>query len=106
MAKTLSIVTSLFLVTWWPFNIFEKLDDFGADQSLEYAIYGLVYSNSFLNCIVYSVRMPEFRRELINILRKAKKFAFGTIEPGVMNAQELSQPGSRSIQMNIIRPIE
>lgn len=108
MAKTFSIVTTIFLITWWPVIIFEKFDNFGTDQSLEYIMYCLMYSNSFLNCIVYSVRMPEFRNELLVLLRKAKKVVcFGSRHPvHIANAGGSSKVEtiSRQVELKSVRP--
>ena len=72
LTKTLFIVTSVSLATWLPktttdslkfLNLYDNM--FMYEDSGQYvAITFLLFSNSFLNLVVYAFRMPEFRREL------------------------------------------
>ena len=80
-AKTLFIVTLLSVITWLPFALTEahsQLVDHWTfkigHETNSVLVIGRVLqlSNSFLNPIVYSFRMPEFRRSLKHISSKRK----------------------------------
>lgn len=81
LAKTLFIITVLTLLIYVPKVIitFIKMCQTCHDtSSMEHSTDLVMYSNSFLNLIVYSCRMPEFRNELkaifcANILCSLKK---------------------------------
>ena len=80
MAKTLAILTGVFLVAWLPFSIMTGLARFGfhfilQGLSLEdhhhilYTFKVLHYSNSFMNPVIYSFRIPQVRSALGKIFR-------------------------------------
>ena len=70
LAKTLAILTGIFLITWLPFHFVNAVwflcvpcrNKFPVH--LVYATKLLHYSNSFVNPVVYSFRFPEVRRTL------------------------------------------
>ena len=77
LAKTLAMLTGVFLVTWLPFSIVNTLllIDFNIDPILQglsfkvklhilYASKVLHYSNSFMNPVIYSFRIPQVRSAL------------------------------------------
>ncbi|XP_031560723.1 galanin receptor type 2-like [Actinia tenebrosa] len=76
LTKTLFIVTVVSLGTWLPETIWEsvatlqEIPETKVNGMLHSILPLLVISNSFWNVIVYSVRMPEFRRELRLVLCK------------------------------------
>lgn len=65
LAKTLSLVTGVFVLTWLPFQTLLLVVHFCLTcpippQNAVYFIKLLQYCNSFMNPIIYSLRMPEF----------------------------------------------
>ena len=74
LATTLFVVTSIFLLTWMPFEIIIIIVHFCQGCSLPpirlvYAIKLLQYSNSLVNTLVYSLRIPEFRKAIVTFLK-------------------------------------
>lgn len=79
LAQTLKIITIVFALTWLPFQIINiiywicnktsKLNDCVPDLSIVYLCKLLQYANSFANPIVYSFRIPEFKKTLRCLLR-------------------------------------
>ena len=79
LTVTLFIVTSLSLLLWLPFvitvflffstNILKSLSEI-AFFRLNYVSSVLLYANSFLNPILYAMRMPGFRRALKMLCRQ------------------------------------
>ena len=90
LARTLLIIIGAFVVTWLPFQVINtyiiacKYSD-SCKYPSEVIIYIAVFlrlSNSFLNFMVYSLRMPDFREQLRklcptmqgkNLLRRASE---------------------------------
>ena len=74
LATTLCVITGVFVVTWTPFEIMIILVHFCKTCGypplrLVYTIKLLQYSNSLLNTLVYSLRMPEFRKAIVSFLK-------------------------------------
>jgi hypothetical protein len=79
LAVTLFIVTAVFIVTWLPFQIINVIVFI---CGIKYRVYCippinviffcklLNYSNSFINPVVYSMRLPDFRFALKKIIFK------------------------------------
>lgn len=77
LAMTLFLVTAIFVMTWMPFqgmNVYISLSDV-CDMSCTKEILVLVYltklmqyANSFINPIIYTFKMPDFRRVLLSLL--------------------------------------
>lgn len=70
LALTLFIVTVTSLAAWLPFVIVNVLFVFSSVHmsfSFVYFTKVLHYGNSFVNPIVYSLRMPEFRRSVVRM---------------------------------------
>ena len=73
LAKTLAILTGIFLISWLPFHFLNMVlflcvpCRHKCPLHLVYAIKLLHYSNSLANPVVYSFRFPEFRRTLARI---------------------------------------
>ena len=66
LTKTLLFVSFIALISWIPFiivNLFLALER-PVLSSYHYTIMILNYSNSFLNPIVYALRIPEFKQAL------------------------------------------
>ena len=81
MAKTLAILTGIFLITWLPFHFVNAVWFLCVPCRnkfpiyLVYAIKLLHYSNSLANPVVYSFRFPEVRRTLALIFcRRGQSF--------------------------------
>lgn len=78
LTKTLFIVTLVSLLTWLPYIVVSLLD-VATDimSSLPTLVYVRLYlafmflldANSFVNPILYTIRMPEFRRALVLLFR-------------------------------------
>ena len=74
LAKTLAFITGTSLFTWLPFQILNIL--FGLKVSENFHLFQLTifvtkilqFSNSFVNVIIYPLRIPEFKRTLFQIL--------------------------------------
>lgn len=90
LAKTLLIIIGAFVVTWLPFQVINTyIIACRYSDSCEYPPVVIIYiavflrlSNSFLNFMVYSLRMPDFREQLRklcpttqgkNLLRRASE---------------------------------
>ena len=74
LAITLFVVTGIFIITWMPFEVIIIIVHFCKQcrlppNRLVYVIKLLQYSNSFVNTLVYSFRMQEFRRAILNFVR-------------------------------------
>ena len=72
LAKTLSLVTGVFILTWLPFQSLLFAVHFCVTcpippQNVVNFIKLLQYCNSFMNPIIYSLRMPEFRKAVSEI---------------------------------------
>lgn len=71
----IGIVTGVFICTWLPFNIMNLMANFRTElvSSLPYDVTYFVkflhYSNSFVNPIVYTLKIPEFRRSVYGLFR-------------------------------------
>lgn len=77
LALTLSIVTFLSVLTWLPFLvgivIIITVPEMGGVKNSLYNIGRLLQlANSSINPIVYYARMPEFRKQLRNMILKQK----------------------------------
>ncbi|XP_031562749.1 adenosine receptor A2b-like [Actinia tenebrosa] len=74
----LGIVTVVFVVTWLPFNIMNLIANFHVSllKNLSFNVIFFVkllhYSNSAINPIVYSLKIPEFRRSCISLFTKTE----------------------------------
>ena len=91
LAIALSLVTGIFMFTWMPFEVVIIIVHFckqcnHPSNRLVYVIKLLQYSNSFVNTLVYSFRMQEFRRAIISFLRS------GSLSPK-RNIQVRNAPG-------------
>ena len=66
LTKTLLFVSVLALISWFPILIWHSLNTLDVPISLRY--FGIAsilnYSNSFVNPIVYALRIPEFKQAL------------------------------------------
>lgn len=74
LAITLFLVTGIFILTWMPFEVIIIIVHFchhckNPSHRLVYVIKLLQYSNSFVNTLVYSFRMQDFRRAILSFLR-------------------------------------
>ena len=74
LAKTLALITGTSLFTWLPFQILiiflelRVLKSFHLFQLTLFVIKILQFSNSFVNVIIYPLRIPEFKPTLFQIL--------------------------------------
>lgn len=72
LAKTLFLVTGVFVLTWLPFQSLLYVVHFCLacplpSQNVVNFIKLLQYCNSFMNTVIYSLRMPEFRKAISEI---------------------------------------
>lgn len=73
LAKTLFIVTVLSLITWLPFAVVFNFSSIIESSSVINRVTRcLQLGNSFINPIVYSLRMPVFRQIVKNMFLNAK----------------------------------
>ena len=75
LAIMLFTVTILFVLTWLPFQIVNVVNFFcepcrNMPRQVVYSTKFLHYGNSFVNPIIYSFLVPEFRKTLFKITRK------------------------------------
>lgn len=82
LTMTLLIVTSVSLLLWFPFVITNFLyyttDIVSSFSEIGYlhfshAVYVLYYGNSLVNTILYTIRMPEFRRVLVAFFKRPRQ---------------------------------
>ena len=75
LANTLLLITGASVFTWLPFqiiNILVNLHVFPSFSHLQLTVFiirVLQYSNSFVNVIIYPLRIPEFKNFLLHLLR-------------------------------------
>ena len=75
LANTLLLITGASVFTWLPFqiiNILVSLHVFPSFSHLQLTVFiirVLQYSNSFVNVIIYPLRIPEFKNFLLHLLR-------------------------------------
>ena len=73
LAWTLFLVTAIFVLTWLPFQVMNIVTPFVCKNgcftkdflNLVYLTKMLQYTNSFINPIIYTFKMPDFRRVLL-----------------------------------------
>ena len=90
LTKTLLLVSFIAVVSWFPLVInnylifFQKLN-FRRSYLVNGVVDILNYSNSFLNPVVYSLRIPEFRQSLLSCCSRrqavTKREGFDSLEP-------------------------
>ena len=79
LAKTLCLVTGVFILTWLPFHSLLYVVHFclacplPSQNALNF-IKLLQYCNSFMNTVIYSLRMPEFRKAIFEIFNRKYNF--------------------------------
>ena len=78
--KTLFIVTVVSLLLWLPYTIFTLLSvylppflSYRVSIHLFNAFIALFFGNSLVNPILYAVRMPDFKRTLVSLLRRQQR---------------------------------
>ena len=74
LSITLFVITGIFILTWMPFEVIIIIVHFCKQCAyppyrVVYVIKLLQYSNSFVNTLVYSFRMQEFRKAILSFLR-------------------------------------
>ena len=76
LTKTLFIMTVVSLLMWLPYAIFLPLSFFvpiRLPSRLFDAFVVLFFANSFVNPILYAVRMPDFKRALVSLFRRQQR---------------------------------
>lgn len=73
LAKTLFLITGAFIVTWFPFHIINIVIFFCSPcQSWPYLMFHIMkllqFSNSFINVIIYPLRILEYKEILLEAL--------------------------------------
>ena len=79
LAKTLFLVTGMFVVTWLPFQSLLYVVHFCLvcplpSQNVVNFIKLLQYCNSFINTVIYSLRMPEFRKAISETFNRRRNY--------------------------------
>ena len=75
LANTLFIITGASLLTWLPFQILNLSASLHMNANIPHMqlmtliVKALQYSNSFVNVIIYPLRIPEFKSCLLHLLR-------------------------------------
>ena len=78
LTVTLFITTLVSLLLWLPYNICLLVDwstdilnslSFKERFDLEYSLQFLFYANSLVNPILYTIRMPDFKKALLSLFR-------------------------------------
>ena len=82
LTVTLFITTLVSLLLWLPYNIFLFVDwstDILNSPSLKerfdlsYSLLFLFYANSLVNPILYTIRMPDFKKALLSLFRRHQR---------------------------------
>ena len=108
LAQTLKIITIVFGLTWLPFQIINvvywicaktnQTNECVPDLAIVYLCKLLQYVNSFANPIVYSFKIPEFKKTLASLLKRDKQQRTDNLELCQMaseNATRLSRLSRR-----------
>ena len=73
LAKTLFLITGTSLLTWLPFQIMNTLLSSKLGIFAPFGIWQIIkllqFSNSLVNVIIYPFRIPEFKGDLLRMLR-------------------------------------
>ena len=94
LANTLFLITGASVFTWLPFQILNLLVYLQIAANFSHMlpiIRVLQYSNSFVNVIIYPLRIPEFKNCLLHLLRCC------VVHRQVFRAGVLSSAGSGSV---------
>ena len=82
LTVTLFITTLVSLLLWLPFNIYllvawstDILNSLSFKElfDLEYSLRFLFYANSLVNPILYTIRMPDFKKALLSLFRRHQR---------------------------------
>lgn len=77
LSMTLLCVTAIFVISWLPFQLIFILVHFCKTCSFPintvFFIKFLHYSNSFMNAVVYTFRIPEFKEAIVELWRQHSK---------------------------------
>ena len=85
LTVTLFITTLVSLLLWLPYNIFLLVDwssdilkslSLQEDFHLFYSLIFLFYANSLVNPILYTIRMPDFKKALRSLFRRHQRKNF------------------------------
>ncbi|XP_068683336.1 visual pigment-like receptor peropsin [Montipora foliosa] len=81
LSVTLLCVTAIFVFSWLPFELVFILVHFCKTCSLStnavFLIKLLHYSNSFMNAVVYTFRIPEFKEALVQMFNRSSNHSEG-----------------------------
>ena len=82
LTVTLFITTLVSLLLWLPYNIYllvawstDILNSLSFQElfDLEYSLRFLFYANSLVNPILYTIRMPDFKKALLSLFRRHQR---------------------------------
>ena len=82
LTVTLFITTLVSLLLWLPYNIFlfvswstDILNSLSSKElvDLSYSLCFLFYANSLVNPILYTIRMPDFKKALLSLFRRHQR---------------------------------
>ena len=71
LSVTLFIVTTVSLLMWLPYVI-AALSHLKSERLLN-SLGALFFANSFVNVIVYTIRMPEFRKAILELFKRRQR---------------------------------
>ena len=77
LSKTLFLITGTFVLTWLPFQVLVVVVNMCVPCGympivVVFVLKLLQFSNSFLNFLIYCLRMPDYRKAVSNIFFKCK----------------------------------
>ena len=82
LTVTLFITTLVSLLLWLPYNIYLLVAwstdilnslSFKERKDLAYSLIFLFYANSLVNPILYTIRMPDFKKALLSLFRRHQR---------------------------------
>ena len=78
LSKTLFLITGAFVLTWLPFEVFVSVFHLcsSCTKEVPYVVHVVIkllhFSNSFINFIIYCVRIPDYRDAVSEIFLRCK----------------------------------
>jgi len=101
LSKTLMLTTMCALVTWSPRVVisFLKRQSITISSQANFISMMMLYSNSFVNLFVYALRMPAFRREMLNMF----KFMFAHANKNRINS-EMTRIRQNDVKLERLTP--
>ena len=105
LTKTLLFVSVLALLSWLPIIIRHSLDALHVSMPLRYHMTAIIlnYSNSFVNPIVYALRIPEFKQALSQLCFLGREVAMN--DEGVQRGNNMAAAVMPATQLRTLRTV-